>query len=243
MDVTELERVLPSALPRLRALASRLVGHPADAEDVVQEAMLRAARSVSEFRGDARLETWLFTITTRAALDHLRENKRFRTQVMIDACSERGAEAVGGIFADASVAFDVHEHVAFCFGCVGRSLEPEVAAALVLREVFGLANDECARIAGTSEPVHRHRLREARASMEREFEGLCALVRKDGPCHQCSTLRSAAPPERRGPALPIFPLPLDARIEMVRGARTEGTAYAALRDHFHDVSRAMNEAE
>lgn len=242
MDAEDFAEALPAVLPRLRALAVRMVGHPDQAEDVLQDALLRATRAIGDFRGDAKLETWLYSITARAAVDHLRARRRFRAQVMVDACSDAGREQLMGIFEDASVAFDVHEHVAFCFGCIGRTLDPEEHAALALREVLSLSNQECADALGITESVFRHRLSAARARMVEEYEGLCALVNKAGPCHQCRTLREVAPEGRRGPSLPVFPLPFAERLDMVRGAHTEGTAYAALRDHFTRVSAAMNDS-
>jgi RNA polymerase sigma-70 factor, ECF subfamily len=242
MDVAAFEKALPAVLPRLRALAGRIVGHPDQAEDVLQDALVRATRGIGGFREEASLETWLFSITTRVAIDHLQARRRFRTQVMIDACGDAGREQLFAIFQDPSVAFDVHEHIAFCFGCVGRSLEPEENAAIVLREMLSLSNEECARILGVSESIFRHRLSAARATMEREYEGLCALVNKDGPCHQCRTLREVSPEPRRGPSLPVLPLSFAERLRLGAGAHTEGTAYAALREHFLRVSTAMNDA-
>jgi RNA polymerase sigma-70 factor, ECF subfamily len=242
MDVAALEEALPAVLPRLRALAGRIVGHPDQADDVLQDALVRATKAIGGFRGEASLETWLFSITTRVAIDHLRARRRFRTQVMVDACGDAGREALLGIFEDSSVAFDVHEHIAFCFGCIGRTLDPEENAAIVLREVLTLPNQECAAVLGVTESVFRHRLSAARAKMEREYEGLCALVNKEGACHQCRTLREVAPEGRRGPSLPVFPLPFAERLRLTLGAHTEGTGYALLRDHFARVSTAMNDA-
>jgi RNA polymerase sigma-70 factor (ECF subfamily) len=242
MDAASFEKALPAVLPRLRALAARLVGHPDETEDVLQDALVRATRAIGGFRGESSLETWLYSITARVALDHLGARRRFRAQVMVDACNDAGREQLLGIFEDPSVAFDVHEHISFCFGCVGRTLDPEENAAIVLREVLGLGNQECAQVLGVTESVFRHRLSAARERMEREYEGLCALVNKAGPCHQCRTLREVAPEGRQGPALPVFPLPFAERLRLTLAAHTEGTPYALLRDHFSRASTAMNDA-
>lgn len=85
---------------------------------------------------------------------------------------------------DPGFAFDVREHIAFCFTCVGRSLPPEQQAAIVLREVFEYSNREAARIAGVTESVLRHHLSAGRKSMKETYDGLCALVGKQGMCRQ-----------------------------------------------------------
>lgn len=242
MQASDLERALPAALPRLRALTQRMIGHPEEAADVLQEALLKATTAIGSFRGEAKLDTWLYAVVTRAALDHLRARKRFRSQVMIDACDPALGEQVAGVLGDPAVSFDVNEHIAFCFQCIGRTLEPEESAAMVLREVLALSNDESADAIGVSEPVLRHHLASARRRMEAEYEGLCALVNKNGACHQCRVLRDLSPADRAGPELPAFPLPFEERLVVVRRSRQASSGYDALRDYFFRASTAMNES-
>jgi RNA polymerase sigma-70 factor (ECF subfamily) len=236
MNAQQFASEVPQHLEALRGLARRLVGDP-DAEDVVQEGLLRASRSLAEFRGDCSLRTWLYSITARVALDQLRAAKRWRNQAMVDACDERGRSQLEAKFADPSVAFDVEQHIAFCFSCVGRSLEPEQAAALVLREVLQLDNRECARVMELSESSFRHTHAAARKAMQETYEGLCALVRKGGACHQCSTLRQVAPEQQKGPALPEFPLSMEARLARVQAGRPGG-----MNDYFFRAIKALQAA-
>ncbi|MBW2451422.1 MAG: RNA polymerase sigma factor, partial [Deltaproteobacteria bacterium] len=56
-------------------LAWRLVGNRDDAEEIAQEAFLRLHRALPNFRGDSRLQTWLYRTTTRLAIDHLRRER------------------------------------------------------------------------------------------------------------------------------------------------------------------------
>src|SRR5512145_3188282 len=60
---------------RLYGLALRLLGDPAAAEDVVQEAFLKLMAGASRVEGRSRLATWLYRVTYNAALDRLRERK------------------------------------------------------------------------------------------------------------------------------------------------------------------------
>jgi RNA polymerase sigma-70 factor (ECF subfamily) len=192
-------------VPALTAYVRRMIGHPEDARDLVQDTLLRAFESIAEFRGDARLETWLFAIATRRCIDHLRARKRWswdaQEEVRRYLYETLGDEVREKLF-PADYRFDAHEHIAFCFTCVGRSLDPVEQAALVLTEVLELGNRESARALGLSESVLRHRLSSARATMHERFEGLCALVNKKGVCHQCAGLRKQAAGERQGPAIP-----------------------------------------
>lgn len=58
------------------AMASRFVSAPGDAEDVAQEAFLRAFRGLEGFKGEARFSTWLYRITWNLCADWLRRHRR-----------------------------------------------------------------------------------------------------------------------------------------------------------------------
>jgi RNA polymerase sigma-70 factor (ECF subfamily) len=231
-DRTAFDAMAAPHLPRLRSFLHRLVAHPDDAEDLAQDAMLQAFRKLAGFRGDAAFSTWLFTIAHRLALTHLRTCKqRWPATIQLEmhdraaSSAEFGAELAGEM-SRPEFRYEVAEHIAYCFSCIARSLDPEDSAALILREVLDLPNREAARIADLSESAFRHRLAAARRTMTEAFDGLCALINKQGACHQCSTLRGLCPPDRQGP--PVEPLGdvttgdpdalLDRRLDAVRGA-------------------------
>lgn len=237
------EALVRPLLPRLRGFALRMVAHPADAEELVQDALLKAHRGLPSYAGRSSLSTWMFSILTRCCLDHLRARRRWRwdaqhhTRVDADAPHDE----VLAMLAEPGAVYDAREHIAFCFSCVGRSLSPEEAAALLLREVFEFSNKEAAAICGVSESVLRHRLSAARHAMQDAFEGLCGLVAKTGVCHQCKGLRDSAPVENQGPALPSLPQGRDARwrirLDVVREADLlEGTSAALHRLMFRAVA-------
>src|SRR5947207_8972719 len=75
---------------RLYSLACRMLGNPADAEDLLQEIFLAAHRKLDGFRGDAALGTWLYRLATNHCLDYLR-SRAGRTNQLTDALDdERG---------------------------------------------------------------------------------------------------------------------------------------------------------
>ena len=65
--------VLSSGLPSLYRCAFRLLGNKADAEDAVQDALLAAYKHLNQFRGDARMSTWLNAIVANCARMQLRK--------------------------------------------------------------------------------------------------------------------------------------------------------------------------
>lgn len=230
------EALLLICRPALRRVIRRLVGHPDDTEELVQESVLRAWESIATFRGEARFGTWLCAIGTRQALDHLRRQKAWRVEAQVvysNECfkSEALQSEVMAVFADPAFAYEAREHIAYCFTCVGRSLTPERQAVLVMREVLGLSAHEAAHALGITESVLRHHLSAARDEMNVRFESLCSLVNKGGVCYQCKGLREATPAERQGGPIPPVQT-LDARLDVVRGADIDSGASQALHDLF-----------
>jgi RNA polymerase sigma-70 factor (ECF subfamily) len=75
-DVLAFERLLRRFNRSLYRVARAIVKDDAEAEDVLQEAMLRAYRAMADFRGDARLATWLVRIVANEALGRLRRRTR-----------------------------------------------------------------------------------------------------------------------------------------------------------------------
>ncbi|MGH9764283.1 MAG: RNA polymerase sigma factor [Blastocatellia bacterium] len=217
----------------LFAYIYRMVAHRQDAEDIMQDVLIKMMESLPRFRGESKFKTWLFGIATHVCLDRLKEKKRWRIEAQLigeqEADQTPGAiEQLRSTMAKPDFVFEIREHIAFCFSCIGRSLPPEEQAAIMLKEVFGFTSVEAAGMIGVSEPVFRHRLSSARASMVSAYEGLCQLINKTGRCYQCRGLREVAPESHRGPDLVRIEVApgkvvspdalLDERIEIARNA-------------------------
>lgn len=236
-DRRAFDQLAQGALPKLRGTIRRMVGHPQQTDDLVQDALAKAWSSIMAFDGRSTFSTWLYRIGTNVTIDFLRAEKRWREHAQVAYANECNASPdlameVGGVLMSPSFHYDVKEHVAFCFACVGRSLDPELQAALVLREVQELSNQEAAKSLGLSESVFRHRLSEARSTMEKSFEGLCSLVNKRGVCYQCSGLRDAIPDaSRQGEAAPES-LSFEHRLRIVRECDVDAGRSQELHDLF-----------
>lgn len=245
-DPQAFDRLFSEHIPKLRGVLRRMVGHPDDVDDLAQQALLKAHEGLRAFRGESSAGTWLCSIGARLAIDHLRERKRWRERAQVILASrclqdEALATGVGAAMSAPDFAYDVNEHIAYCFTCVGRTLEPESQAALVLRDVLALTNEEAAKALSVSRSVLRHRLTQARDSMQDTYDGLCALVNKQGVCWQCAGLREAAPEGKRGPRAPEA-LDWAERIHLVREAALDRGVTQPLHDVFFRQTEAQ-EAE
>ncbi len=73
---------------RVYLTAYEVLGNPADAEDVAQEAILKGFRSLKTFRGESRFSTWILRITMNEARMRLRKNKEVSLQTLIPGDGE-----------------------------------------------------------------------------------------------------------------------------------------------------------
>ena len=146
-----------TSVPLVR-MAARMLGSVADAEDVVQDAYVKAFRSLTEGRFDGRstVATWLYRIVANATLDALRG--RSRAPAASDLPVNGSLD--GAAFAEARLA--LAELSAWLDG-----LPPPERAALVLKAVEGLSSAEVAVILGCSEGAVEQRLVRARAALRR----------------------------------------------------------------------------
>jgi RNA polymerase sigma-70 factor, ECF subfamily len=227
----------------------RMVTHRQDAEDLLQDVLVRVLENIREYRGEAPFKSWLFGIATHVCIDHLRKKKRWRVeaQKIGEEQAQADPEALPRLMEltrRPEFRFEVHEHIAFCFSCVSRTLPPEEQAAIMLKEVLGFTNQEAAGILARSEPAFRHRLAAARQKMIGDFEGLCALINKKGICYQCKALREISGEANRGPnlvqievapGLALNPENLfDARLAIVRDSGLENGRTRLMHDMFFD---------
>lgn len=130
------ERFESEALPHMSALyatACRLAGNRADAEDLVQEAYLRAFRGFARYTPDTNIRGWLFTILYRTRTDQARKASRSpRTVELFD--EGPAAEAPRDRLADG------HEEIARALSVIPEAFR----AAVLLRDVEDLSYQEIA---------------------------------------------------------------------------------------------------
>lgn len=84
-DAAAIQAMVARKLPRMLALAHRMLGDPAEAEDVAQEAMLRAWKQAPRWRpGQARFDTWLHRVGLNLCYDRLRRRREVPTETPPD---------------------------------------------------------------------------------------------------------------------------------------------------------------
>jgi RNA polymerase sigma-70 factor (ECF subfamily) len=166
-DRAALNRLLTDARPRLLAVAMRVVRDRDDAEDVVQEALLKVCRSLTRFEGRAAFSTWLHRIVVNAALDRLRRHQSRRDRVVDD--DERDLTPVDNVDEQTPERVaESHETSAVVQGALAR-LSPAHRDVLVLREFEGESYRDLARLVRCPVGTVMSRLHHARHRLASEL--------------------------------------------------------------------------
>lgn len=126
-DAAAFDELVKPIKSRVRNVIRKMIGHPEDSEDILQNALLKVWQGVGDFQNRANFSTWLTSIATRAAIDFLRSQKRWRPEAQVAyanlcAQSEELNSEVIAQYGGPDFAYEVREHISYCFTCVGRSL-------------------------------------------------------------------------------------------------------------------------
>ncbi len=193
-DIEAFQQLFAEFQPQLRSYLYRLTADRLDAEDLTHDTFVRAFAKLADFRGEAQLKTWIFRIATNLAHDLLRHRNRWPDDAQDQAKALAiDSPAIQQAFrqshgSDPRGAYDVREHIDFCFTCVGKTLPVEQQVALILKDIYAFRRREIATVLELSEGVVKHLLHESRKTMSQVFYQRCALINKNGTCHQCSEL-------------------------------------------------------
>ncbi len=164
----------------LQAHCYRILGSVQDAEDVLQEALLAAWRSIGRFDGRS-LRAWLYRIATNRCLNYLRGESRRPQPAGLPG---QGAgwtglvrsdepwwlqpypdDLLGAITPGPEARYDARESIALSFVAGLQHLPPQQRAVLVLRDVLGFPAAEAAGILGTTQAAVNSALIRARAGL------------------------------------------------------------------------------
>ena len=159
---------------KLGRLISRFVRDPAEAEDVTQDAFIKAYRALPGFRGESAFYTWLYRIGINTAKNHLLANKR-RAPTITPFDTEE-AEA----FEEASLLHEVStpenelmsKQVVDVVQVSLQQLPEDLRSALTLREIEGLSYEEIASVMNCPVGTVRSRIFRAREAVAENLRPL-----------------------------------------------------------------------
>jgi RNA polymerase sigma-70 factor, ECF subfamily len=160
----------------LKAHCYRMLGSAFDAEDAVQETLLRAWRSVERFAGRTTLRGWLYRIATNVCLTMLEKNKKRRLTPYLSgpAATDYPGEPASEVtwlepYPTPDEQYELKEATELAFVAAIAYLPPRQRAALLLTDVLGCSASETARTLETSVASVNSALQRARETLRKKM--------------------------------------------------------------------------
>jgi RNA polymerase sigma-70 factor (ECF subfamily) len=158
-------------------LVMRYMRDPADAEDVAQEAFIKAYRALPQFRGDSAFYTWLYRIAINTAKNAIVSRDRSPVEYDLDLQNPEDSYDMHGRLADAETpeGLLLTEEIRTIVNRAIEALPEDLRTAIVLRELEGLSYEEIASAMECPVGTVRSRIFRAREAIDRKlaevFEG------------------------------------------------------------------------
>ena len=152
---------------RLFHHAYRMLSNEAEAEDAVQEALLKAWQKIHTYHGNAAFSTWLYTILHRVCLDMLRKEKRRAPTISLNLRGKDEEEFALSI-PDSAPGPDEKVNQKAALRAVANAIDTlsdEHRTVIILRDIDGLDYDEIAKVTNTSLGTVKSRINRARLAL------------------------------------------------------------------------------
>ncbi|PWU25062.1 MAG: hypothetical protein C5B48_03210 [Candidatus Rokuibacteriota bacterium] len=163
-EVAAFEELVAAYQHRVFGVALRMLGSAAEAEEIAQDVFLRAYRALHDFRGDAKLSTWLYAIASRLCLTRLGSNERGVTRGDGDRLARLPDPGAGP-----EAALERGERDAALLRAIAE-LPDERRIVVVLRDLEGLSYEEIAGALDLELGTVRSRLHRARMDLKDKLE-------------------------------------------------------------------------
>jgi RNA polymerase sigma-70 factor (ECF subfamily) len=159
---------------KLARLVGRLVRDPAEAEDVTQEAFVKAYRALPSFRGDSAFYTWLYRIGINTAKNYLvAMGRRAPTSTEVDAEEAEGYESADQLRdINTPESLLLSKEIATTVNKAIESLPEELRSAIQLRELEGMSYEEIAKLMDCPIGTVRSRIFRAREAIAERLKPL-----------------------------------------------------------------------
>jgi len=154
-------------------LVARLLRDPTEAEDVAQEAFVKAYRALGSFRGDSAFYTWLYRIAVNTARNTMASRQRRPLEYEADLSeSEQSVVETRMRHGDTPEAAALSDEIHSTVSATIEALPEDLRTAIVLREVEGLSYEEIAAAMDCPVGTVRSRIFRAREAIDRDLKPL-----------------------------------------------------------------------
>ena len=155
-------------------LVMRYVRNPAEAEDIAQEAFIKAYRALPQFRGDSAFYTWLYRIAINTAKNAVVSRDRSPIDFDLDLQNPDESYDMQGRLADTETpeALTLTEEIRTTVNAAIDALPDDLRQAIMLREIEGLSYEEIADAMECPVGTVRSRIFRAREAIDRSLQPL-----------------------------------------------------------------------
>jgi len=201
-DINAFQTLFAEFQNQLKSYLYRLLTDRNDVDDLTHDTFIRAFSRISTFNQDSSLKTWVFKIATNLAMIIYEKRKDWQADAQDRAADLAiGSEEIRRVFwmvheTSPAGAYEMKEHIDYCFTCISKTLPIENQVTLILKDIYDFQVREIGLILGKTEGVIKHLLNDARNIMTDIFEHRCALINKNGVCHQCSHINEIFNPKQ-----------------------------------------------
>lgn len=170
-DETAFRQVVETWQDMVYNTALGIVQNAEDAEDVAQDVFIQVYQSISSFKGESKLSTWLYRIAIAKSLDHLRKKKRKKRFAFVKSLFGENDELVVNPpdFHHPGVVLNNKERAAELFRAIEKLPENQ-RVAFVLNKVEGLSYQEISEVMKTSVSAIESLLHRAKANLRKILE-------------------------------------------------------------------------
>ncbi len=169
---------------RIRQLALRHVRNEEDADEVVQDVLLKVCRSIDSFRGDSALSSWIYRITFNTAMSRLRSARAARHDAELPLISPAGSDGVrapdladwSSLGDDETLRSELRQKLVKALA----GLPPIYRVPVLLRDVYGLSTEQASAALSVNGETLKSRLHRGRMILRdrlADFSGGLALHR------------------------------------------------------------------
>ncbi len=176
-DVEAFNALLGAHERQMYAVALRMCQNRDDAQDCLQEAMLRVFRAISGFKGQSSFSTWLYRITVNTCLDELRRRKT-RPSSSLDNLLDMGWSPV-----DESISPEKHamnSETRRQLNAAIANLPDDMRSAIVLRDIHGMTYEEIADALNINVGTIKSRISRGRVKLREELSTIPELFGEIG---------------------------------------------------------------
>lgn len=167
--------------PRIHRFLTRLVGQN-EAEDLTQEVFVRVSRALPDFRGEAKISTWIYRIATNVATDRLR-SRSFEPQCnQANSTGEGSIQDVDALPEEKRPSLErqlVRQEMSSCVQDYINTLPESYRAVVLMSEIEGLTNQEIADVLDLTLETVKIRLHRGRAKLKEKLESGCRFDRDE----------------------------------------------------------------